>query len=64
MLLSGASDVVDIFNASSRSWRTARLSTARADLSAASLPALGLAFFAGSGRPITSVCECDVKALA
>jgi hypothetical protein len=38
---------VDIFNVSSGTWATASLSVARWQLAAASLPGVGLAFFAG-----------------
>ena len=38
---------VDIFNVSSGTWATAALSVARWQLAAASLPGVGLAFFAG-----------------
>jgi hypothetical protein len=43
------SNVVDIFNATSRNWTTAVLSVSRST-SATSLPNEGLAFFAGGGR--------------
>ncbi len=43
----GNSDVVDIFNAIAGTWSTAKLSLARRDLSATSLPSQGLALFAG-----------------
>jgi hypothetical protein len=42
-----SSKVVDIFNATSGEWSVAALSEARTALAAASLPNLGLAFFAG-----------------
>jgi hypothetical protein len=42
-----SSDAVDIFDATSGSWSTARLSIARSDLVATSLPNQGLAIFAG-----------------
>ncbi len=41
------SNVVDIFNATSRTWSTAALSEARSYLVATSLPNAGLAIFAG-----------------
>ena len=40
-------DVVDIFDGKAGSWSTAKLSVARWDLSATSLPFQGLALFAG-----------------
>ncbi len=40
-------DVVDIFDAKSGTWSTAKLSVARCFLSATSLPSQGLALFAG-----------------
>ena len=43
----GVSDVVDIFDGNSETWSTARLSIARQDLVATSLPSQGLAIFAG-----------------
>jgi hypothetical protein len=46
---SGASNAVDIFNATSGAWSTAALSVARAYLAATSLPNLGVAIFAGGG---------------
>jgi hypothetical protein len=42
-----SSDAVDIFNAIAGTWSTAKLSLARRDLSATSLPSQGLALFAG-----------------
>ena len=45
--LSGASNVVDIYNGLTGSWSAAILSQARSFLSAASLPAQGLLLFAG-----------------
>jgi hypothetical protein len=45
--LAGYSKAVDIFNGFTSAWSTAKLSVARSDLAATSLPALGLAFFAG-----------------
>jgi hypothetical protein len=42
-----ASDVVDIFDATSGRWTTAALSVARRALAATSLPEQGLAIFAG-----------------
>jgi len=44
---STASNVVDIFNASSGRWSTAVLSVARGYFAATSLPHQGLAIFAG-----------------
>jgi hypothetical protein len=41
------SSAVDIYNAKSGSWSTAALSSARSLLSSATLPDLGVAFFAG-----------------
>jgi hypothetical protein len=46
---SGASNAVDIFNATSGTWSTAALSVARSALAATSLPNLGVAIFAGGG---------------
>jgi hypothetical protein len=43
----GVSNVVDIFNVTSRSWSTAALSVARGFLAATSLPNVGVAIFAG-----------------
>ena len=43
----GSGDAVDIYDGTTRSWSTARLSRARFNLAAASLPIQGLAFFAG-----------------
>ena len=43
------SDVVDIFDGNTGAWSTAKLSVARAFLSATSLPSQGLALFAGGG---------------
>jgi hypothetical protein len=43
----GYSNVVDIFNVTSRTWATAALSTARSSLAASSLPNFGVAIFAG-----------------
>ena len=43
----GSGDAVDIYDGTSRSWSTARLSRARFNLAATSLPIQGLAFFAG-----------------
>ena len=43
----GDSNVVDIFDGSSRRWSTAALSVARSYLAATSLPSQGLAIFAG-----------------
>ena len=43
----GVSHVVDIFDGKSETWSTARLSIARQDLVATSLPSHGLAIFAG-----------------
>ncbi len=40
-------NTVDIYNVTSARWSTAALSVARQQLSGASLPDLGLAFFAG-----------------
>jgi hypothetical protein len=42
------SNVVDIFNATARTWSTAALSVARDYLAATSLPNAGLAIFAGA----------------
>jgi len=50
-----ASNVVDIFNATTRTWSTAVLSLARYNFAATSLPNLGIAIFAGGGRK-----SCDV----
>ncbi len=41
------SNVVDIFDATARTWSTAALSVARGGLAATSLPNAGLAIFAG-----------------
>ena len=41
------SNVVDIFDATARTWSTAALSVARWNLAATSLPNAGLAIFAG-----------------
>jgi hypothetical protein len=43
----GFSNAVDIYNAKSGSWSTAALSSARSLLSSATLPDLGVVFFAG-----------------
>ena len=43
----GSDDAVDIYDGITRSWSTARLSQARFNLAATSLPLQGLAFFAG-----------------
>ena len=43
----GSGDAVDIYDGTTRSWSTARLSRARFNLAASSLPIQGLAFFAG-----------------
>jgi hypothetical protein len=43
----GASDVVDVFNATDGSWAVAKLSVPRDSLAATALPDQGLAFFAG-----------------
>ena len=43
----GFSNAVDIFNATSGTWSTANLSSARYELAATSLPNLGVAIFAG-----------------
>lgn len=51
--------VVDIFNASTASWSTAVLSVGRFWLAAASLPNLGLAFFAG-GKTACQASPVDV----
>ncbi len=45
----GGSNVADIFDGNVGQWRTAKLSVARWDLSATSLPSQGLALFAGGG---------------
>ncbi len=45
----GTLDVVDIFDAKSGTWSTAKLSVARWGFSATSLPSQGLALFAGGG---------------
>ena len=45
--LSSVYDTVDIYNVSSGEWATSALSIARKQLAAASLPDLGLLFFAG-----------------
>ncbi len=52
-------DIVDIFNASTASWSTAVLSVGRFWLAAASLPSLGLAFFAG-GKTACQASPVDV----
>jgi hypothetical protein len=54
-----ASKVVDIFNAASGEWSVAALSEARTDVAAASLPNLGLAFFAGGRSSMTSMLCVD-----
>jgi hypothetical protein len=41
---------VDIFDANARSWYTAKLSAARSDIAATSLPSQGLAFFGGGNN--------------
>jgi hypothetical protein len=43
----GFSAVVDIFNVTAGTWRTAKLSQARMYLAATSLPNVGVAMFAG-----------------
>lgn len=50
-------DTVDIYNVTSARWSTAVLSVARQQLSGASLPDLGLAFFAG-GRNAGIAAAC------
>ncbi len=45
----GASNAVDIFDATSGRWTTAALSVARGYFAATSLPEQGLAIFAGGG---------------
>jgi hypothetical protein len=55
------SDVVDIFNATSGDWSTAKLSVARAYPAAASLPDHGLAIFAGGW---SALCCCDFRCVA
>lgn len=52
-------DNVDIFNATNGTWSAAVLSAGRLWLAAASLPGLGLAFFAG-GAPACSASPYDV----
>ena len=42
-----AGDVVDVFDGKAGAWSTAKLSVARFDISATSLPSQGLALFAG-----------------
>jgi hypothetical protein len=46
-LAGGSNDAVDIYDNAAAKWSTARLSQARFNLAATSLPAHGLAFFAG-----------------
>jgi hypothetical protein len=48
-------DAVDIFHASTGKWSTARLSVARGNIAATSLPNLGVAIFAGGGGKLYDV---------
>jgi hypothetical protein len=52
-------DIVDIFDGKTWTWTTARLSVARAFLSATSLPSKGLAIFAGGvNGAMQGPCSC------
>ncbi len=57
----GYSNVVDIFNVTSRTWSTAALSVARNALAATSLPNLGVAIFAGGE---STLCRVDFRVVA
>jgi len=53
----GSDDAVDIYDGIARSWSTARLSQARFNLAAASIPSHALAFFAGGESALVD-CQC------